>query len=250
MLEKYARLSGRKGNPFTLNVAKGKQVSAPLKAGFAATLPLWPGVAAFGLVYGLAARQVGLSAFQALLMSLTVYAGGAQFSALQIWGSSGAGVIVLVTLIVNLRYLILGGSLAPYLRERPWLQKALAAFMLSDESYAVAMAQFSAMGGSYAYLIGANLGIYVTWATASLGGALLQSSLPELSSYRLELIFPLAFLGMLMPLVRNRTAVMVALIAAGLSLAGAVWLPGKWYILIAGVIASLVGALLEGRWKR
>jgi predicted branched-subunit amino acid permease len=158
-------------------------------------------------------------------------------------------VIILVTLIVNLRYLLLSASIAPYLRGLPWYLKAFAAFMLSDESYALAMARYAAGQGGVAYLIGANLGLYIEWAVASLGGALLGTALPDLSFYRLDLIFPLAFLGLLVPLIANRVSLIVALVAGVLALSGTALLPGKWYILIAGLGASTVGVVLEKLWK-
>jgi 4-azaleucine resistance transporter AzlC len=223
---------------------------AELRAGLRATLPLAPGVMAFGLIYGLAARQVGLSPGQALLMSLAVFAGSAQFSALQVWATTGVGMIILVTLIVNLRYLLLSASIAPHLRDRFWHLKAFAAFMLSDESYALAMARYAAGQGSFAYLVGANLGLYVEWTVASLSGALLGATLPDLSPYRLDLIFPLAFLGLLVPLIGNQVTLAVALVAGILAWGGAALLPGKWYILIAGLGASTTGVALESLWKR
>jgi 4-azaleucine resistance transporter AzlC len=228
----------------------GQAGQASLRAGLVATLPLAPGVMAFGLVYGLTARQVGLSSAQAWLMSLTVFAGAAQFSALQVWAAASAGVVILVTLVVNLRYLLLSASIAPYLQGLPWYLKALAASMLSDESYALGMARYAAGQGSFACLIGANLGLYVEWAIASLGGALLGAALPDLSFYRLDLVFPLAFLGLLVPLIGDRVTLAVALVAGVLALSGAALLPGKWYILIAGLGASTAGVVLENLWKQ
>jgi len=226
------------------------ETGAQFRAGLVATLPLAPGVLAFALVYGLTARQVGLSPGQAWLMSLTVFAGAAQFSALQVWATAHAGVIILISLIVNLRYLLMSASIAPYLRGLPWHLKAFAAFTLSDESYALAMARYTAGHGSFAYLIGANLGLYLEWAVGSLSGALLGAALPDLSLYRLDLIFPLAFLGLLVPLINDRGTLAVALVAGVLAWGGAAWLPGKWYILVAGLGAGTVGTVLEERWKQ
>lgn len=219
------------------------------QSGLSATLPLAPGVMAFGFVYGLAARRVGLTVGQAWLMSLSVFAGAAQFSALQVWAAGSAGVIILVTSIVNLRYFLMSASIAPYLLEKRWYQKALAAFMLSDESYALAMSQFVNGEGSFSYLVGANLGLYIQWAVACLAGSVLEIVFFDLEFYRLDLVFPLAFLGMLIPLIRDRITLIVVLLAGLLALGGAVWLPGKWYILLAGLGASSAGVLLEKLWK-
>jgi len=81
-----------------------------------ATLPLAPGVVAFGLLYGVMARQVGFSPWEALGMSLIVHAGSAQFTALGMWQAAGAIPIILTTLVINLRHLLMGASVAPYLR--------------------------------------------------------------------------------------------------------------------------------------
>jgi len=222
---------------------------ASFRAGLVSTLALAPGVIAFALVYGFAARQVGLSSGQTWLMSLAVFAGAAQFSALQVWSTSGGGMVVLVTLVVNLRYLLMSASIAPYLRGLSRGRRMLAAFTLSDESYALATARYAAGSGSSAYLLGANLGLYFQWGMASLAGALLGRALPDLGPYRLDLIFPLAFLGLLVPLVRDRISLAVAVVAGGLALAGSVLLPGKWYIVLSGLAASLVGVASEVRWK-
>lgn len=219
------------------------------KSGLSATFPLAPGVMAFGFVYGSAARKVGLTIGQAWLMSLSVFAGAAQFSALQVWAAGSAGVIILVASIVNLRYFIMSASIAPYLLDKRWYHKMAAAFMLSDESYALAMSQFVNGEGSFSYLMGANLGLYIQWAVACLAGSVLEIVFFDLKFYRLDLVFPLAFLGMLVPLIRDRITLIVVLMAGLLALGGAVWLPGKWYILLAGLGASSAGVLLEKLWK-
>ncbi len=221
-----------------------------LRDGFVAALPLAPGVMAFGLVYGLASRQAGLMAWQSWLMSLTVFAGAAQFAALQVWATATAGQIVLLALVVNLRYLLLGASVAPHVRELSWGRKAFAAFMLSDESYALAMARYASGRGSVAYLLGANFGLYVQWALASLGGAALATAMPELTPYRLDLVFPLAFLGLLGPMLNDRIDLAVAAVAGAAAWAAASLLAGSWHILIAGLGGGALGAVLERRWKR
>ena len=73
-----------------------------LKRGVVATAPLAPGVVAFGLLYGVMARQVGFSPWEAWAMSLIVHAGSAQFVALGTWETAGAAAIILTTLVINL----------------------------------------------------------------------------------------------------------------------------------------------------
>lgn len=221
-----------------------------LKRGILATVPLMPGMVAFGLLYGMMARQVGFRPWEAWAMSLIVHAGSAQFTALGMWETAGGMPIILTTLIVNLRHLLMGASVAPYLRGLSPLWKAVLALWMSDESYALAIAEYERGRGSCWYFLGANLGIYLAWPTSGLVGALLGTAIPDPAQYGLDLIFPLAFLGLLTAFLRDRIEVAVALIAGSLALAGTFLLPGKWYVVLAGLLASGLGVVLEKGMKR
>ena len=220
-----------------------------LRRGLLASLPLAPGVIVFGLLYGMMARQVGFSPFEAWAMSAIVHAGSAQFIALGMWPTAGAAAIILTTFVVNLRHLLLGASIAPYLQglSRGW--KALLALWMSDESYALAITAYRQGAGSRWHFLGANLGIYLAWTTSGLLGALLGMAIPDPSRYGLELVFPLAFLGLLAAFLDDRVSVAVAVAAGALALAGRFWLPGAWYVIVAGLLGSVIGLLLEG-WRR
>jgi len=221
--------------------------------GLLATLPLAPGVVAFGLLYGMMARQVGFSPWEAWAMSLIVHAGSAQFTAVGMWETDGAVPIVLTTLVINLRHLLLGASVAPYLRGLSPLWKALLALWMSDESYALAITAYEQGRGNHLYFLGANVGIYLSWPTGGLLGALLGAAIPDPSLYGLDLVFPLGFLGLLTAFLKDRIGVAVAVAAGGLALLGTVLLPGRWTIIVAGMLGSGLGLVLEEverAWKR
>jgi 4-azaleucine resistance transporter AzlC len=206
---------------------------------------LAPGVVAFGLFYGLVARQVGFTPWEALAMSVIVHAGSAQFTALGMWHTAGVVPIVLTTLVVNLRHLLMGASVAPYLRSLPARWKALLALWMSDESYALAITAYRQGKGNRYYFLGANVGIYLAWPLSGLAGALLGGAIPDPARYGLDLVFPLAFLGLLTTFLEERADLVVALVAATLSLVGTVLLPGPWTMIVAGLLGSGLGLLLE-----
>lgn len=221
--------------------------------GLLATLPLAPGVIAFGLLYGMMARQVGFTSWEALAMSFIVHAGSAQFIALGMWNAAGAAPIILTTLVVNLRHLLMGASVAPYLRGLSPLWKASLALWMSDESYALAIAAYERGEGSHGYFLGANVGVGLTWWASGWVGAVLGTAIPDPTRYGLDLVFPLAFLGLLMAFLKDRLHLAVAGFAGLLALLGAHLLPGKWYVIVAGLAGSSAGLLLEEvkrRWKR
>src|SRR5258705_534496 len=79
-------------------------------------------------------------------------------------------------------------------------------------------------GGSLAYQYGANLRMFGVWQSSTTAVILLGNLLPNPSAYGLDLIFPLTFIGLLVPLLRNpdgrkgeRVSVSVALLAAVLT---------------------------------
>jgi 4-azaleucine resistance transporter AzlC len=216
------------------------------RAGFVAALPLWLGAAPFGAIYAVSALAAGLNWAQTLAMSLFVFAGASQFTAVGLFASGASPfTIVLTTLIINARHALLAASLAPFVREARSGTKALLAFQLTDESYAIAMRRWLAGNGNLAFQFGANLSMYVVWQFSTIAGILLGNLLPNPAAYGLDLIFPLTFIGLLVPLLRERVSITVALLAAALTIGGALLLPGSLYLLLAGIVASGVGALLS-----
>lgn len=206
-----------------------------LRQGILAAAPLWLGAAPFGIAYAVSALAAGLTPAQTLVMSLIVFAGAAQFTAVGMFAAAAAPLAVIITtLIVNVRHVLLSASLFQHLRTVPWWQRFGLATMLTDESYALGVQRFVAGDGSAAFTLGANLSIYVVWQISTLVGILIGQAIPDPTAYGLDLVFPLTFIGLLVPLLRSRTNRTIALIAAFCTIGGALWLPGSWYILLAG----------------
>jgi 4-azaleucine resistance transporter AzlC len=221
---------------------------ADLKAGYLAMLPLWLGAAPFGVIYAVSALAAGLTPVQTFAMSLLVFAGASQFTAVGLI-AAGAGplTVTVTTLVLNARHLLMSASLAPRLRHLGPLRRLFLAALLTDESYAVAMGRFLEGRGSPAFLAGCNLSLYTCWPLSALAGILLGRAIPDPAAYGLDLVFPLTFVGLLVPLLKDSRVRPAALIAAALTVAGALLLPGSWYILLAGAGASGLGALLARR---
>jgi len=203
--------------------------------------PLWLGVVPFGLAYAVLARGAGLSLVETQALSLLVFAGSSQVSAVGLFarGASGVG-IVFTTLLLNVRHLLYGLSLG---RDVPLTrrQRLAAAFFLTDEAYGVSVARGAR---TFPFVLGAELSLYLTWNLATLAGALLGGVIPDPEKLGVDFVFPLAFLALLVPLLRRRLDVLVALAAGGLAWLLARSLPGGLPILIAGVVGSLLGAVL------
>jgi 4-azaleucine resistance transporter AzlC len=212
------------------------------------SLPILLGVIPFGITYGVVGLAVGLTAGETLLMSLVVFAGAAQFISTTMvgMGVTDFSLIVFTTFLVNLRHLLMGASLSPYVSRLPLGRQALLAFAMADESYAVTMDRIQKHGYNESYQLGTNAAMYVTWALATMAGIAVGAYIPDPLAWGLDFAMPATFLAMLIPRLKNKLSIIVCLVAGVIAVACALYLPGKWYILIACVAASLVGGILEG----
>ena len=171
--------------------------------GFLAVMPLWLGVVPFGIVYAVIARDAGLSVVETQALSLFVFAGSAQFSAAGLFATGASGVaIVLTTFLLNVRHVLYGMSLGRRMTLAGW-RRPTAAYFLTDEVFGVVAAKPSP---TFPYLLGAELSLFLVWNLATLGGAFLGAAIPDPAMLGLDLVFPLAFLALLVPLLRRATA--------------------------------------------
>lgn len=217
-----------------------------VRSGMLAALPLSLGVVAYGLAYGVLARQAGLTIGQSALMSAFVFAGASQFVAVGMWASASGLTIILATLVVNLRHMLMGASIAPHLREQSTPMKMLLAGGMVDEAYALAIQAYEEGRGSPGYFLGASITMWLAWMISSTAGMLIGSALGDPTRYGLDLVFPLAFMGLLSTMIDDWAGLTVALVAAVAAVVGAMVLPGTWYVIIAGLLGATVGLLIEG----
>lgn len=218
-------------------------------AGARACIPVVISVAAYGLVWGVLARGTGLSTLEVLLMSGLVFAGSAQFVALDLWtpvpGSLPVGPLVLAALIVNLRYLLLTATLRPLFRPEEQMRGALTMFIVSDETWAITVAAMAKGRASAAFLLGGGVLTYSSWLVTSLVGHALGSAIDDPSRYGLDFAFTATFLALLLGMWKGKGDIVPWLVAALTAIIAARLVEGSWYILIGGVVGSLAGALAE-----
>ena len=115
--------------------------------------PLALGSIPYGLAYGVLAGQSGLSPVEVLLMSGLVCAGTAQFVVLGLWSTPlPVGLILLTTLVINARFLLMGTTLQAWFAPLWGWQRYSALFVLSDESWALAMSERARGGRDAAFI--------------------------------------------------------------------------------------------------
>jgi len=217
--------------------------------GIKKTTPLLLGVIPFGLAYGIMGSQAGLSIGEITLMSVVVFAGSAQFMAVQMISQNvGFPFIVFSTLLINLRHLLMGLSLSQYLNrlKNGWLY--LLAFGMVDETYAVTINHYQESGkdeGDPLFMLGSSFGMYGVWIGCSIIGGVLGNSIKDPLSWGLDFAMPATFLTILIPQIKSLRVLIVILVSGVCAVSAYFLIPGKWYIIIATVSAAVLGTILE-----
>jgi 4-azaleucine resistance transporter AzlC len=220
-----------------------------LRAGAAAVAPMLVGVIPFGLVAGATPVTHGLGLPVALGFSTIVFAGASQLAALDVLTGGGSALVAAVAAwTINLRMLLYSASLAPHFAEAPRRKRALVAYLLTDQAFAVSITRWredpSDLDRRFAYYLGSGISLWIVWVLSTLIGGLVGNAVPE--SAQLDFAVPLVFLVLLVPTLVSRSAVIAAAVGGGAAVVGAEAGAGHLSILVGAVAGILAGAWAEG----
>lgn len=215
-------------------------------AGVKATFPLVVGAAPFGIIFGALATTAGLTKWAAQGMSLFVFAGSAQFIAagLVAQGSSLV-VIIITTLVVNLRHMLYAATLAPHTKDlsKRWLLPL--GFWLTDESFVVVIKRYLEVGESkykHWFYLGSAVFMYTNWQLCTWIGIIAGGLIDDPLKWGLDFAMIVTFIGMLVPMIKDRS-VGSAVFAAGVSAFLMRNLPNKLGLIFSALIGLGVGML-------
>lgn len=215
------------------------------KAGALDMAPVVAAALPIGLLFGTLAVGKGISPLEATLMSATVFAGAAQFVAIDLWRHPAPWAFLTLTVfIVNIRHILMGASLARHLGLFPPASRPLVMFLMADEVWA--LAERRALKGplSPAYYWGMGAILWLQWVAGTAVGATLGASLGDTAAYGFDFAFTALFTCIVMGFWRgSRTAAILA-VSAVVSAVASVAIPGAWYIALGGLAGVAVAAWL------
>ena len=212
--------------------------------GARAALPIMLGYVPVGIAYGVLARQAGLSPLETSAMSLLVFAGASQFIAVgMLAAGAGALSIVATTLVVNLRHVLMSSTVARYIKPESLPLAALLSFELTDESFAVSMADPSRIKDRPGFMLGLQSAAQAAWVAGSAIGAFF-GPLVNSASYGIPFALPALFICLLVLQLKSAQHVVVMLAAGALSVGFKYLLGGNWNLLLAAALASALGMWL------
>jgi predicted branched-subunit amino acid permease len=208
------------------------------------------GIAAWGLMTGVAMVQSGMSTLEALAMTLIVFAGSSQLAAIPLIASGAPAWVILATsFCVNLRFVVFSLHLRAYLVSLPLWRRLLHGYLTADLSYVQFVQRFARPATSAAELheqeafLAGSYGVnWLSWCTASVAGIALAQVIPL--SWGLGFAGILCLVGVLCTLITAPLRAAAGAVA-GVVAVGAYALPLKLNIVTAIVVTVAVCLLLE-----
>ncbi len=219
---------------------------AKIFSGMRQAVPIVLGYIPVGFAYGVLAQKVGLSLAAGVGMSVIVFAGSAQLIAAGLFGAGAAPLsIVLTTFIVNLRHLLMSATLAPKLTGWKKWQIAFLGFQLTDETFAMHTMRMAKEKPPRVETFALNMTAHLSWVMGSLIGYLAGGQIADVKPVGLDYALPAMFIALLVPQVVKPVYLMMAALAAVLSVALSLIGFSQSHVIAATIIASTVGLGVE-----
>ncbi len=205
------------------------------------------GIAAWGLVTGVAMVKSGMSVALALFMSLAVFAGSAQLAVVPLIAVGAPMWVVWATAVcVNVRFAIFSAQWRPFFRRFALRERLAMGYFTGDLNYVLFMRRFHEPRedeGQIEYFLGGAALNWFAWQLPSMAGILLANVIP--TQWGLGFAGVLALLGLSYSLLSDR-ATAIAGVVAGAAAVAAFALPMRLNIVVAIAAAVCVGLMIDG----
>jgi 4-azaleucine resistance transporter AzlC len=186
------------------------------RTGVRAGLPVALALVPIGLTFGVLARIHGWGLLAPIAFSALTFSASAQLAAIGVLAvGGGVELAVFSAALLNLRFVPMGIGASAAFSDRVWL-RIVEAQAIVDASWVIA----SRGDGTFdrKLLIGASAPQYVAWIVGTAIGAVVGSHIGDPTRFGLDAVFPAFFLALLVGEVRDRRRVLVALLAAAITL--------------------------------
>jgi len=220
------------------------------RQGFMEMLTLAPGIAAWGLMTGVAMATSGMRTPDVLAMAILVFAGSSQLAAIPLLGAGAPLWVILATAFcVNLRFVVFSAHMRSYLMHLPRMQRLTMGYFVADLTYVLFTKRYPIPGTTdaeradqMAYLAGNATINWLSWTVCSVMGVVLANYIP--AAWGLGFAGVLALTGILCSLATSRMRIFSAAIGAVVAIM-AYALPLKLNILLAIAVSVLLCMVLE-----
>ena len=218
------------------------------REGVIATLPLMPGLFAFGMAFGTVAARKGFSLFDAEVMSAVVFAGVAQIIVVDAWPQHLTAATIfaaaVATFVICSRFLLIGASMRPLLGKLPAAQVYPFLHFLVEPPWLLAMRYQRNGGDDPGFLFGSAATCWVIWVVSVAPGFWLGSA-ADPYRFGFDMVVPAFFTVMLVSLWQGPRKSIGWAAGGAVAVAADILLGGFWYVLLGGLAGSIVGGLTD-----
>lgn len=214
-------------------------------------LPFFVVIVPFAMLFGVLSAEAGLGPRETQIFSVAVFAGASQLAALQLMQDQAPVLVILATgLAVNLRMMMYSVALTPHLGGAPIGIRAIIAYFLVDQSFALSLAEYEkrpdlTVGERVAYFFGTVAPITAIWNVSTAVGAQLGRAVPE--SWGLDFAMPITFIGMTAAMLRTVPHGVAMAVSVGVTLM--LWAMPYGTGLLVGAAAGMAAGALTESWK-
>ncbi len=199
----------------------------------------------YGVSFGALSAASGLVFWQTMALSLLLFSGGSQFAFIGVLSGGGSGLAAMsAAALLGIRNGVYGMQINALLAPRG-LMKIAAAHLTIDESTATGTGQSDPVEQRRGFWV-AGLGVFLLWNVFTAVGALIGDALGDPKQWGLDGAAVAAFLGLLWPRVKSRQPAAIAVLCAVATLLAVPFVPPGVPILLAALVAGLIGWFRRG----
>ena len=200
----------------------------------------------FAILYGALAAKQGLSFFEIVLMSVTIFGGASQMVGIELFGQRLPGWIVVLSIFaVNFRHVLYSAAVGRRIAHWPAWQQAVGFFFLVDPVYAESERRIEAGEKiGFVWYMGIGLTIYVAWVMISAVGAWFGALIPDTHAIGLDFLLPIYFLGLVMGFRKRESWWPVVVASALASIAAYLVVGSPWHVSIGAMAGIIVAAMI------
>jgi predicted branched-subunit amino acid permease len=238
-------------------------ISGSFLQGVRAAVPVWIAFIPSSFALGLAAKGYDYPMEEIVLMSALVYAGPAQYAVLEPLAEGRAALQILIaTVLMNLRFLPMSATLAPYFRGVKRARLLWASHFISASSFVLPYVRFqqqakdAASGRSGSKTSEENLNFFLgigttgccVWVAGTALGYWTAVTLPPGFEEIFKFILPAYFACILAVDMRERMPAAVCLLSFAVAVPAALW-NTDWGWMITAILIATAGWRIE-EWLR
>lgn len=215
-------------------------------SGMRASAPVIVAAAPFGLLFGALAVDNGMTVFEAVFMSATIFAGASQMVGIELFdGTVAPWIVVLSIFAVNFRHVLYSAAVGRRMGGFSSWQKAIAFFLLIDPQYAETERRAErGIPLTFSWYLGMGLPVYLFWVGEALIGGIFGGMIEEPERYGIDFLLPLYFLGLVLGFRRRRNWLPVVLASGIGAVAAYRFIGSPWHVSIGALVGIAVAVIL------